>query len=216
MKNYKGDGITVSYDVRKCIHARRCILGLPGVFDSKARPWIQPDKAPAGEVVDVVRACPSGALQYKLDDGPEEYPAHTNTLRIWENGPLELRGELDIEGVGRTNRALLCRCGMTKNAPFCDNSHRKGFTATGVPGQNEAKHQDIGHCDGPVEVKIREDGPYMIRGRIEVIGGDGSEVAKVEKVSLCRCGAAGDKPFCTGNHRDIGFRKPVRSEQDGE
>lgn len=213
-KTYQGAGIAVTFDPKLCVHARRCVLGLPKVFDSTAKPWINPDAAPVDQVKDIVHACPSGALQYEAAEGEREYPSHTNTLRLWENGPLELRGDIEVEGVGHRTRVLLCRCGMTKNAPFCDNSHREGFTATGIPGEKPDKHQEIGHCDGPVEVKIRENGPYMIRGRIEVVAGDRRPIAKIEKASFCRCGASGDKPFCSGAHRNIGFTKPVRAGSD--
>jgi uncharacterized Fe-S cluster protein YjdI len=36
---------------------------LPQVFDTKKRPWIDPDAAPADEVRAQVARCPSGALQ---------------------------------------------------------------------------------------------------------------------------------------------------------
>lgn len=39
---YGGEGITVTYDVKRCIHARECIKGLPAVFDPNKRPWITP------------------------------------------------------------------------------------------------------------------------------------------------------------------------------
>jgi CDGSH-type Zn-finger protein/uncharacterized Fe-S cluster protein YjdI len=51
------------------------------------------------------------------------------------NGPLKLSGAHEIvSGTGRTieraTESYLCRCGASKNKPFCDGSHRKaGFTA---------------------------------------------------------------------------------------
>ena len=52
-----------------------------------------------------------------------------------KNGPLQLDGNLEIvSGTGRTldrvTQTFLCRCGQSKNKPYCDGSHRKaGFTA---------------------------------------------------------------------------------------
>jgi CDGSH-type Zn-finger protein/uncharacterized Fe-S cluster protein YjdI len=52
-----------------------------------------------------------------------------------KNGPLQLDGNLEIvSGTGRTvnrvTQAYLCRCGGSKNKPYCDGSHRKlGFKA---------------------------------------------------------------------------------------
>ena len=62
-RTYAGAEVDVSYDAEVCIHAAECVKGLPEVFDTKARPWIQPDNAPAGELVAQVARCPSGALQ---------------------------------------------------------------------------------------------------------------------------------------------------------
>lgn len=51
------------------------------------------------------------------------------------NGPLEVSGNLEIcAGTGRTvariTEARLCRCGGSRNKPFCDGSHlSNGFTA---------------------------------------------------------------------------------------
>jgi CDGSH-type Zn-finger protein/uncharacterized Fe-S cluster protein YjdI len=54
-----------------------------------------------------------------------------------KNGPLSIAGNLEIcAGTGRTvarvTEAKLCRCGQSKNKPFCDLSHVvTGFTADG-------------------------------------------------------------------------------------
>lgn len=51
------------------------------------------------------------------------------------NGPLKLTGNLEIvSGTGRTvnkvTKTLLCRCGQSKNKPYCDSSHKAaGFVA---------------------------------------------------------------------------------------
>jgi CDGSH-type Zn-finger protein/uncharacterized Fe-S cluster protein YjdI len=57
------------------------------------------------------------------------------------NGPLQVQGNLEIcAGTGRTvarfsqdTQVRLCRCGQSKNKPFCDLSHvAAGFQADGV------------------------------------------------------------------------------------
>jgi uncharacterized Fe-S cluster protein YjdI len=65
---YDADGFTVTYDPDVCIHAGRCVKGLPGVFDSKRTPWIDPTQATADEVEAQIRKCPSGALGFERDD----------------------------------------------------------------------------------------------------------------------------------------------------
>jgi uncharacterized Fe-S cluster protein YjdI len=62
-KDYAGRDVTVSYDPEVCTHAAECVRGLPAVFDTKRRPWIQPDGADAERVVEQVARCPSGALR---------------------------------------------------------------------------------------------------------------------------------------------------------
>jgi uncharacterized Fe-S cluster protein YjdI len=62
-KTYTGAEVDVSFDPELCIHAAECVKGLPSVFDTKKRPWIRPDGAPADDVVAQVARCPSGALK---------------------------------------------------------------------------------------------------------------------------------------------------------
>ena len=64
VNTYPGQQVTVSYDTEVCVHAAACVHGLPAVFDPDRDPWIQPDGAPADEVISQVEACPSGALGY--------------------------------------------------------------------------------------------------------------------------------------------------------
>jgi uncharacterized Fe-S cluster protein YjdI len=68
-RTYTGEDVDVSFDAELCQHAGECVRGLPGVFDTAARPWIQPDGAPAADVVEVVGRCPSGAL--RVERAPE-------------------------------------------------------------------------------------------------------------------------------------------------
>jgi len=137
-RNYRGTGIQVSFDADLCIHARECVRGLPAVFNRGRRPWILADNAPTDEITRVVERCPTGALQYRLLDGsPGEQPAAVTTVMPVENGPLALRGDLVVRledgTLERLPRAALCRCGQSKNKPFCDNSHlENAFQAPGV------------------------------------------------------------------------------------
>lgn len=210
MKPIETDDLTIHYNVKTCIHARECVMGLPKVFNPDARPWIQPDGADTDALVNVIKACPSGALSYTRKGGEDEAPPATNTLRLWENGPVEVHGDIRIEGHEPRKRALICRCGLTGNAPFCDNSHRGHFTATGVPGEQEDKALDA--SDGPLEIAPQENGPWMVKGNMEIIGQDGRRIGRMQKVFLCRCGASGNKPLCDGSHKKIGFTKPAKAE----
>jgi uncharacterized Fe-S cluster protein YjdI len=65
-KAYSGNGITVTFDSEVCIHAGKCVQGLPEVFDVNARPWINVNAASAEAIAAQIDRCPSGALQYTL------------------------------------------------------------------------------------------------------------------------------------------------------
>jgi uncharacterized Fe-S cluster protein YjdI len=51
-----------------CIHSGECIRGLPAVFDVRLKRWVRPENAPAGQVAEQVRRCPSGALQFRMKE----------------------------------------------------------------------------------------------------------------------------------------------------
>ncbi len=65
IKEYRGKGFVVAFDKNKCTHSGVCLHGLPGVFNLKARPWVQTDNGEAKKIKDVVEKCPSRALQFK-------------------------------------------------------------------------------------------------------------------------------------------------------
>lgn len=134
---YRGQDVEVSFDLDVCIHVGACLAGLPGVFELHRRPWIDPDNADPDAVASVVESCPSGALQYRrLDGGADEDPPTPTQITPLRNGPLLVHGLVQVtHGDGTTEtfpRATLCRCGLSKNKPFCDNSHLSSdFTAPG-------------------------------------------------------------------------------------
>lgn len=132
-KAYEGDGITVYFEGRRCIHAGRCVKGLPAVFDPNRRPWINPTEGAADRIAAVVQQCPSGALSYERTDGgaPEPLGEVEPTITLVRDGPMYVRGMIDLKNTaGETltagPRVALCRCGLSKNKPFCDNSHIDG------------------------------------------------------------------------------------------
>jgi CDGSH-type Zn-finger protein len=56
-------------------------------------------------------------------------------VRPQKNGPLAVSGAIEVlSGTGRTilraDAAMLCRCGQSRNKPYCDGSHlAAGFRA---------------------------------------------------------------------------------------
>lgn len=211
-KSYSSDSIEVRYDVKRCIHAAECVRGLPAVFDTAKRPWIQPDQAEADAIAEVIERCPTGALHYtRKDAGPAEAPDATNTLRVEPDGPVYARGDITIEMQGgdlvlRDTRVAFCRCGESKNKPFCDNSHKEaGFQAGDALAANLEKSQTDLSSTGTLVVTQADNGPLLINGEFTLHSADGETLYKGDKTALCRCGASGNKPFCDGTHRRVGF-----------
>lgn len=63
-----------------------------------------------------------------------------------------------------------------------------------------------------VVIKVRESGPYIVRGPITLTDADGNPYATGEgNVALCRCGGSQTKPFCDGSHRTNGFSATHRA-----
>src|SRR5688500_293932 len=125
---YETGAITVTFDPARCIHAAECIRAQPAVFDSSRRRWIRPELGTPAEIAAAVHRCPTGALHYALPDGPAEESGDTS-IRVRRHGPLYVRGAVRVEtehGVvlAEDLRLALCRCGASRNPPFCDGSHR--------------------------------------------------------------------------------------------
>lgn len=54
-------------------------------------------------------------------------------------------------------------------------------------------------------IEVLPNGPLMVHGLLAVKHPDGSITQKEKKTAFCRCGASGNKPFCDGSHRRVGF-----------
>ncbi len=128
----------------------------------------------------------------------------SNTMRIITNGPVELLGDIQIEGHENSSSAYLCRCGLSSNKPYCDGSHTKGgFVAE---GEIEAKQsQPLEQEEGPLKVSPRKNGPNIINGNVEILSDSGKHIEQRAKLAMCRCGHSKNKPFCDGAHKEIDF-----------
>jgi CDGSH-type Zn-finger protein/uncharacterized Fe-S cluster protein YjdI len=210
LSRYPGKDADVVWDERLCIHSGECTRAKNDLFVAGRNPWGQPDLVPVAEVVDVVERCPSGALAYEVKDGvTREAPAPRNTIVVTYNGPLFARGDLEIEGAPADMpavrfRAALCRCGQSKNKPFCDNSHEAaGFKDHGPVGERGDGLQAEG---GKLAVKPLKDGPLQIKGNLTIVAASGLERWRGTKTWLCRCGHSKNKPFCDSSHKAAGFK----------
>lgn len=207
VETVEGQALTLSFEAKRCIHARFCVTGAPRVFLANVQgPWIHPDAMPVERVVEIAHACPSGAIRYRRRDGGAEEPLPpVNLASIRESGPYAFRGDLRLDGETIGTRATLCRCGASRNKPYCDGSHHDaGFTATGEPASSGTDMLEV--RDGPLRIDAEPDGPLHVRGSLEITSGTGRVVARLTSTRLCRCGGSAAKPYCDGTHARIGFR----------
>ena len=207
VETVRSSDIELEFEGRRCIHARFCVVGAPQVFLANVKgPWIHPEAMPIASVVEIAHLCPSGAIRYRrLDGGAQEQAPPVNLATVREAGPYAFRAPLLIDGEARGFRATLCRCGASKQKPFCDGSHREvGFSASGEPPTTKA--DPIPEVDGPLAIQPQPNGPLGLHGNLQIISGTGRLVARTVTANLCRCGGSSTKPFCDGTHARIGFR----------
>ena len=130
---YTGKQITIHDNRTICAHAAECVNNLSSVFQPENRPWINPDGAPVDEIINVIKKCPSGALSYTLDEVHHTPEDLEPGISVKKDGPYDVTGKVDLKADGDIlppNKELfsLCRCGVSKNKPFCDGTHHEiGF-----------------------------------------------------------------------------------------
>lgn len=115
-----------------CVGARFC--------DTKSGTWNLVERAENPEAKDIIlhqtKSCPSGRLTAVTKDGERIEPVFEQEISILEDpaakvmGPIWVKGHIEIKNVDGVkypprNRVTLCRCGKSKNKPFCDASHFK-------------------------------------------------------------------------------------------
>jgi len=201
------------------------------------------------------------------------------TIDVPESGPFLVKGlkkltDAQDQPIEMAKDVIaLCRCGASKNKPFCDGAHKNidwdptetaehgktahrrieydgdtfaitddkalcwhaGFcvreyghvwnlTETANSEQDKQQVKEMVHaCPSsrlqyhepkgfpPIEpelsqrIAVIDDGPLYLQGGIPVVGADGAAYETLNRVSLCRCGASANKPYCDGRHSEIGF-----------
>jgi CDGSH-type Zn-finger protein len=127
-ENYTGKRITIHDNRGICAHAGRCTDGLAAVFRLNQEPWVHPDSAGPEEIISIIQKCPSGALSYSVDNVEQPDRDGEPTIYVAPNGPYVVSGGPDLVDTTRAEGAskehyTICRCGGSKNKPFCDGTH---------------------------------------------------------------------------------------------
>lgn len=132
---YEGKDLTIADNPGICSHAGFCDGGSPKVFfswENKKR-ICNPNNEEKEKIIETIRKCPSGSLAYKLDGKLFDEFFSNPEIFISQNGPLHIRGNINLNDKSSSEliskeHFTLCRCGSSKNKPFCDGAHRKvGF-----------------------------------------------------------------------------------------
>jgi len=137
IKEYSNGEITVFWKADACIHSANCLMGLPSVFNTKKRPWINMTGANTREIIKTVDTCPSRALTYlksttfRLRNSKKHKKSTGKFARvqILKNGPAVVSGNFILRDSNKkkirinSEVAAICRCGGSKKKPFCDGSH---------------------------------------------------------------------------------------------
>jgi len=115
-------------------------------------------------------------------------------VKFLENGPVRLSVESDDESINDVlfneknksitikKNTILCRCGKSRQQPFCDGVHRMSIFST---------------SDIVEEIEEINKMNFSRKGPFEVTKNDKT------KLRLCRCGASEDKQFCDDTHLEI-------------
>ena len=133
---YDGQLIQILDNRGICAHSGFCTDRLASVFHVGEEPFITPSGGRLDEIVQAVRACPSGALSYAIDGleaRAQVDQTRLPTIEVSKDGPYRITGGIRLvdengdailhaEG-SSTEHFSLCRCGQSQNKPFCSGMH---------------------------------------------------------------------------------------------
>jgi CDGSH-type Zn-finger protein/truncated hemoglobin YjbI len=133
---YKGQQIEIFDNRGICAHSGLCTDRLASVFHLGQEPFVTPSGARLDEMIQAVRACPSGALSYGLD-GVEARSqvdqSRAAAIEVSKDGPYRITGGVRlVDELGNDlpraegsslEHCSLCRCGHSQNKPFCSGMH---------------------------------------------------------------------------------------------
>ncbi len=124
--DYKGRAITIHDNRSVCAHIGHCTEQSPEVFSMDNEPWIDPDGGDPETTAATIKMCPSGALSYTIGRLRQRAGAGAACINVLKDGPYFVTGGPALQSDPaplNPDHYTLCRCGASKNKPFCDGSH---------------------------------------------------------------------------------------------
>jgi CDGSH-type Zn-finger protein/truncated hemoglobin YjbI/ferredoxin len=133
---YVGEQVTIFDNRGTCAHSGFCSDRLRTVFRADQDPFVAPSGGRMDEIISAVRACPSGALSFGIEGHEARLQVDRErepTIEVSKDGPYRISGGIPLEdsegsSVERNEGASLehyslCRCGHSRNKPFCSGMH---------------------------------------------------------------------------------------------
>jgi CDGSH-type Zn-finger protein len=135
---WEGEANHVLYDdLSLCTHAGFCRNVRTGVWEMVEE---ADDPEVRTEFAAMVKRCPSGRLAFAVLPDPEPVePTFEPSVGVEPDASYWIRGGVPVVSEDETpyevrNRQTLCRCGQSRNKPFCDGSHKQfGFDDPALP-----------------------------------------------------------------------------------
>jgi CDGSH-type Zn-finger protein len=126
--NVEDTEVTVHYTPVLCSHAAECVKASKAMFDPSRKPWIMPENGAMADMLAAISNCPSGALRLEVTKTAPQHMVNGDVEVVVErNGPYRVKNaglEAEFNGAGASQtKYVLCRCGLSKNKPFCDGTH---------------------------------------------------------------------------------------------
>jgi CDGSH-type Zn-finger protein/truncated hemoglobin YjbI len=133
---YEGQQIAIFDNRGICAHSGFCTDRLASVFHVGREPFIAPSGGRMDEIIQAVRACPSGALSYAIggvEARDQIDQQRLASIEVSKDGPYRVMGRVRLvdelgndvpraEGSSPEHYSL-CRCGQSQNKPFCSGMH---------------------------------------------------------------------------------------------
>jgi CDGSH-type Zn-finger protein/truncated hemoglobin YjbI/ferredoxin len=133
---YVGHQLTVLDNRGTCAHSGFCTDHLASVFHVGKDPFVTPSGGRMDEIIQAVRACPSGALSYAIDGREARDQVDQDrspAIEVSRDGPYRVTGAIPLRNDdghlesrgqgGSLEHYSLCRCGRSQNKPFCSGMH---------------------------------------------------------------------------------------------
>ena len=134
-----------------------------------------------------------------------------NSIMVRPDGPLIFKGDTEItlqnadaEVILKDKEFALCRCGLSKNKPFCDGTHKTKDVHM-IQTFKDEHEEDINGLTGDLIVTVKTNAMYSVQGPVTIFSRDGLSKTTRTRAALCRCGFSEKKPFCDAKHKKCGF-----------